>query len=235
MRSVRTVACLLAFLVVGRAWAQERSVLGTIRAKNSAGRSGYFYLPANWKGRTLPVLVLFHGDDGDAAGLIGQFRGLADEYGFVVIAPESRVSPTGQFAWEVGDKPGEITEDLRHVRDCLNEVESIAGLSVDDSHVLAAGYSGGGSTAPYAATHIKAFTAFAILHGGVFPGGLGKNRPRAWISTGRDDPARPPAQIALARDALAPLFPETVAKLYTGGHKLSDAERRDVIRWWLGC
>src|SRR5256885_3949886 len=49
---------------------------------------------------------------------------------------------------------------------------------------LIAGYSGGGSSAPYIASNRPPFTHTAVLHGGVFAGGIGPRRMPAWFSTG---------------------------------------------------
>ena len=100
--------------------------------------------------------------------------------GFAILAPESRIAPDGQANWEVGDHPGEITDDRTHVMACLAELVAVLSaehLTLDPRHVLVAGHSGGASSAPWLATSEEPFTAFAVLHGGAFPDGFGP-RPR---------------------------------------------------------
>ena len=67
----------------------------------------------------------------------------------------------------VGQRPHEVTEDYRHIMDCVREVLTLPGVRIDPAHVLIAGYSVGGSAAPYLASHEDLFTAFAVLHGHV--------------------------------------------------------------------
>jgi dienelactone hydrolase len=74
--------------------------------------------------------------------------------------------------------------------DCVREVLRTPGVRIDPARVLAAGFSVGGSVAPYIATRESLFTAFAVLHGHVVPGSLGRLRPRAWLSAGDQDRVR---------------------------------------------
>jgi poly(3-hydroxybutyrate) depolymerase len=236
---VALVAVLLV-LVVGAGMraatpqATAASQLGTIEIRNSSGRSGSYYVPNRTVDATLPILVALHGTGDSGRAMVTAFRELADARGFVVVAPDSRRSPAGQLTWQVGDFPSEVTEDLTHVLACLDEVAGDLGQEADASEVLIVGYSGGGSAAPYIATNRGRFSAFGVLHGGVFAGGLGPHRVRGWFSTGTQDPARPPAQVKEA-------FVETgnhgvgdlTLRVFPGGHGLSPAERAALIEWWL--
>jgi predicted esterase len=160
---------------------------------------------------------------------------LAQARHFAIIAPDSRTTPTGQFTWEVGDHPGEVTPDLTHTLNCIEWVQTHAGLTLDPAHVLIAGYSGGGSSAPYIGSNRPLFTHIAVLHGGVFPGGIGPRRMPAWFSTGEQDSYRPVGLVKQSADALAALgFGAVTFRTYPGRHELGDAEVRDLIDWWLG-
>jgi predicted esterase len=208
---------------------------GVIGVRNAAGRSGAYYLPSGPRAQSVPLLVLLHGSGGSGEGLIPVFRPLAQARRFAIIAPDSRRSPAGQFAWQVGDRPGDVTPDLTHVMSCIEWVRAHTGLVVDGAHVLIAGYSAGGSSAPYIASNRPPFTHLAVLHGGVFPGGIGPRRMPAWFSTGEQDRYRPVALVRQAADALAGVgFTTVTFRAYPGDHGLSDAEVRGVIAWWLG-
>jgi len=159
---------------------------------------------------------------------------LAEQHGFAIVMPDSRISPTGEFTWEVGTEPGEITPDYSHALACLAEVETNHGLLIDEQRVLGAGYSGGASSAPYLASNEELFTAFAVLHGGVFPGGIGDNIVPGWFSTGEDDSLRSPTHMQEQLDSLIPLgFDNLVLEIFPGGHGLSEEEVRRVTEWWL--
>ena len=67
----------------------------------------------------------------------------------------------------IAQRPGEVTEDYRHVMGCVREVLGLPDIRVDREPLLIAGFSVGGSVAPYIATHDDPFTAFGVLHGHV--------------------------------------------------------------------
>jgi len=208
--------------------------VGILETTNSSGRSCAYYIPAHRDGATLPMAVLIHGTGGRGAHIMGSFRSLAKHRGFVVVAPDSRQSPDGLWTWQVGDEPGEETEDLRHTLACVEEVRTMPGWQLDPSHVLIAGFSGGASLAPYIATNREPFTAYAVLHGGAFPGGLGARKVRGWMSTGRQDNIRAAAPMRQLQAVLARRSANQVRfRLFEGGHGLSNAEKSALVDWWL--
>lgn len=208
---------------------------GTIGVQNSSGRAGAYYIPAGSRSRPVPLLVLLHGSGGSGSNVIAAFRDLAGTRHFAIVAPDSRQLPTAGFTWEVGDKQGDVTPDLTHVLSCIAWLRSHIRLVVDESHVLIAGFSGGGSSAPYIASNRAGFTHAAVLHGGVFPGGIGPRRIPVWFSTGEEDPYRPIPLVQEAAGSLTNLgFPSVTFHTYPGRHDLGDAELRDLIDWWLG-
>jgi predicted esterase len=181
------------------------------------------------------VLVALHGTGGSGKHMVDSFRELAEQHGFAIAAPDSRKSPQGQLTWQVADKPGEVTPDYTHAIACFNELPRHAdGQALLQGKVLVAGYSGGASSAPYLATHYDAFSAFAVLHGGVFTGGFGHRSPRGWFSTGDRDTIRTPEHVrAAAQTAGDKIGTPTVYREFPGGHELSTAETKALIEWWL--
>ncbi|MEI6712289.1 MAG: SUMF1/EgtB/PvdO family nonheme iron enzyme [Verrucomicrobiota bacterium] len=217
----------------------------SIGVKNSSGRSGVIYLPKNYdalnaSGKRFPVMIAFHGTGGSGQDMVNTFQGLADQKDFIIVAPDSRRSPAGQFTWEVcpardPQSPyGEYTEDLFHAVNCLNELAAIPGIHLDNGNGIAVGYSGGGSSAPYFASYVKCFPSFAVLHGGVLPFGMGAEHPNGWFSTGNSDPIRSVAQVQSDKAQA-----ENVIKCkydfnsFPGGHEISQAEQAAVVQWWL--
>jgi predicted esterase len=221
---------LLAVLACGQA---EQA--GPIAVQNASGRSGAYYIPRGSASKPVPVLVILHGSGGSGQGAIDGLRELANRRHFAIIAPDSRELPGGGFTWEVGDKQGDVTPDLTHTLNCIDWVRSHTHLVVDESHVLIAGFSGGGSSAPYIASNRPGFTAAAVLHGGVFAGGIGARRFPVWISTGEQDRYRPPSLVQQAAMSLTNLgFSNVTFRTYPGGHELRNTELSDLIDWWLG-
>jgi phospholipase/carboxylesterase len=210
------------------------SRIGELRATNSSNRTGAYLLPMGFVGHAVPLLVAIHGTGGRGAQMVSLFRAEAEREGFIVVAPDSRAAPNGQFTWQVGDTVGEITEDVEHIRRCIAEVRAMAGVRIDVEHVLVAGHSGGGSTAPYVATNDDLFTAFAVLHGGAFPGGFGSHPVRGWFSTGSADLLRSPARVRQAAlDAKPAVAGQIIYREFAGGHDVSELEASELIRWWL--
>lgn len=221
-------------VLVGAAACSPGAEQGSIAVRNTAGRSGAYYLPAGPRRRPLPVLVFLHPTGGSGEGGIEWWRALADTHRFAVIAPDSRRTPDGQLTWQPGSQPGEVTPDLDHVLSCIRWVRAQRGVEVDTAHVLLAGHSGGASSAAYIASNRALFTHFAVLHGGVFPGGLGSRRVPAWVSTGEQDRVRPVTLVRQSADVLERLgFPVTF-RTYPGMHGPGEAELHDVVGWWLG-
>lgn len=210
-----------------------RSVEGALATTNSIGRAGAYYLPGGYAGATLPMLVAIHGTGGSGSVMVAAFRALADERRFLVVAPDSRRSPAGEFTWEVGTRPGEVSEDYRHALACADEVGAMPSVSVDRGRVLIAGFSGGASMAPYLATNDDRFGAFAVLHGGVFPGGLGAHAARGWISTGESDSIRTAEAQRRHESDLRAAGLDVTARTFPGGHGLGEAELRGLVDWWL--
>jgi poly(3-hydroxybutyrate) depolymerase len=215
--------------------AESAGTAGILATKNSAGRSGAYFLPSGYEGRPLPVLVMLHGTASSGAASVMALHESAEKRKFIVIAPDSRIAPNGLASWQVPDKPGDTTDDYPHIRACVEEVRAMPGVVFDASRTLVAGHSGGASSAPYVASSDDFYGAFAVLHGGVFPSGLGPRRVRGWFSTGEQDPMRPPAGVAAARDAVDKMgFGPLEYRTYPEGHEVGPDELRELLDWWLG-
>jgi poly(3-hydroxybutyrate) depolymerase len=219
----------------GRPRAAEGSRAGVVRAvqaRTSSGRQGTYFLPSHYETRVLPLMVGFHGTGGTGSLMILRLQGIAEREGFIVLAPDS-ASVAG--VWVVGQRPDDLTEDYRHVMDCVREVLRVPGVRIDPAYVLAAGFSVGGSVAPYIASHESLFTAFAVLHGHVAPGAMGPRRPRGWLSAGDRDRVRTVEYMKGVTDYLTRRegFAEVELHVFRGGHTLGDEELAALVAWWL--
>jgi predicted esterase len=164
---------------------------------------------------------------------VALFRAAAERETFIIVAPDSRIAPNGQPSWQVPDRPGDTTEDLAHIQACLAEVREMPHVQVDTSRTLVAGHSGGGSSAPYVASVDDFYTAFAVLHGGVFAGGLGPRRVRGWLSTGEADVIRPPAGVQSAAAVLRNAGFSVEYHEFHEEHGVGAEEVEALVRWWL--
>jgi len=220
-------------------WSRPRQAEGgqtggtrTLQATTSTGRQGAYFLPRDFETRALPLMVAFHGTGGTGSLMILRVQALAERARFIAVAPDS-VSVAG--AWVVGLPPHDITEDYRHVMDGVREVLRAPGVRVDPAHVLAAGFSVGGSVAPCVASHEDLFTAFAVLHGHVALDAMGPRRPRGWMSAGDRDRVRTVEQMNSAADQLRRRagFSDLALRVFHVGHSLGDEELAALVAWWL--
>ena len=225
-----SVVALLA--VSASALAGEAGETRVVKAATSTGRGGVYYLPRGHESRALPLLVVLHGTGGKGSLAIARVRALAEREGFIALAPDS-VSVAG--VWVLGQRPGETTEDRRHVMACMREVLAAPGVRVDRSRVLAAGFSVGANGAAYLATHEPAFTELAVLHGHVAAGTLGPHRPRTWVSAGDRDRVRTVEYMKTVAGHLGQQgFPDAGLHVFRADHTLVDDEIDGLVGWWLG-
>jgi predicted esterase len=210
------------------------TVEGALSTKNASGRSSYFYLPSREPGASIPLLVGLHGAGADGREMIATFRTPAASRGFAILAPSSGyAAELRTFTWHVGDHPNDFSDDYRHVAACLQELEARSDVTIDPLRVLAVGFSGGGSSAPYLASNTLPYTAFAVLHGGVFIGGVGPRRVRGWFSTGDADTIRTPEHVANQFRTMQSAGFDVIYSTFPEGHSISDMESTAVVAWWL--
>jgi len=253
-RRIRVLSALLVAVVIGgivtfralQSWEPRVSVaptvergvpgiIGRLKTANAAGRTGAYYLPSDYAAAPRPLLVIFHGQGISGSVVLPLLYDESEREKFIVVAPDSGLTPTGLATWSVPDAPGDVGADHAHIRACIDEVLAMPGVRVDGARTLVAGHSAGGSSAPYEATVDRFFTAFAVLHGGVFPGGLGPVvNVRGWFSTGTDDTFRPPAGV---RDAAERARRAGLSHVeyheFPGRHGVGAPELYALVEWWL--
>jgi poly(3-hydroxybutyrate) depolymerase len=231
LASGATVAYFRVFVFSGRASTQ----IGTARtsqATTSTGRQGAYYLPRDYESRAFPLLVILHGTGSKGSLMILRLSELAEREGFIAVAPDS-VNVAG--VWVVRQRPNDVAEDYRHVMGCVREVLALPGVRIDLAHVLIAGFSVGGSAAPFIASHEDLFTAFAVLHGHVVLDGMGPRRVRGWLSTGDRDRLRTVEYIRSAADHMMRRegFSEVEIRVFRVDHTLQETELNALVAWWL--
>ncbi len=119
---------------------------------------------------------------------------------------------------------------------CVRALQSMPGVHLDSKRTLIAGFSAGGSSAPYIASNEALFRAFAVMHGGIIAGGFGNNRVRGWFSAGDSDEDRPAEGVRRALEQLKGngWDSDLELRIFPGGHMPSGTEVRALIQWWLG-
>lgn len=212
-----------------RASGQDKVPYGqTTLGLSDDGRDGTLYVPKSYKpGTPMPLVMMLHGFSGWGDGQRALFA-LAEELGFIVIAPESRDITWGK------EIPG-FDADVRYLGPAYRHVSSL--VDIDDAHVALGGQSDG---AGYALTmglaYGDVFNHLIILAGGGLIEPLRrKGKPRIFIAQGVKDTTMPPD--VSGRKNAAQLKKEEYDVTYReheGGHRTPPEITREALRWFLG-
>jgi poly(3-hydroxybutyrate) depolymerase len=228
---IRRVIVFLVLVILSArgAFAQDDVPYGQTRLGISdTDRDGTLYVPKSYKpGTAMPLVMMLHGFSGGGDSQRRLFA-LADELGFIVVAPESRDITWGKEA------PG-FDDDVRYLGAAFRRVGSL--VNVDFDKVALGGQSDG---AGYALTMGLAY-GDTFNHLLIFAGGgliepiRRKGKPRIFIAHGVKDTTFP-IDIS-ARKNLAQLKREGYDVTYRehdGGHGTPPEVVREGILWFLG-
>ncbi len=212
-----------------RARAQNQIPYGqTPLGLSDDGRDGVLFVPKSYKeGTPMPLVMMLHGFGGWGDSQRAMFA-LAEELGFIVIAPESRDLTWGK------EIPG-FDADVRYLGAAYRRATSI--LDIDGEHVALGGQSDG---AGYALTMGLAYgdvwNHLVILAGGGLIEPLRrKGKPRIFIAQGLKDTTMLPD--ASGRKNAAQLKKEEYDVTYReheGGHRTPPGITREAMLWFLG-
>jgi phospholipase/carboxylesterase len=189
-------------------------------------RDGTVYVPKSYQaGVLMPLLMMLHGFGGSAKGVRYTFP-LAEEFGVIVIAPESRDLTWGQSI------PG-FDADVRYLGAAYRYVTGV--LDLDRAHVALGGHSDG---ATYA-------LAMGLAYGEVFNHLMGfsegivrpfrkQGKPQVFIAHGVNDNQMPIDRTS--RRFVPQLKAEgydVTYREYAGGHGVSLPIVREAFKWLL--
>jgi phospholipase/carboxylesterase len=190
-------------------------------------RGGSVYVPKSYKdGEIMPLLVMLHGLGGDALRVRSAYP-LAEEFGVIVLAPESRGLTWGQHA------PG-FDKDGTYIADAMRFVAK--SLYVDSDRVGIAGVSDG---ATYA-------IAMGIAYGDFFTHVIGfsegiiipfrkQGKPKIFIGHGTEDAQMP---IDITSRKFVPQYKadgyDVTYQEYDGGHGMPAPVLRQAFEWFVG-
>ncbi|MCO6432562.1 MAG: hypothetical protein J5J00_17040 [Deltaproteobacteria bacterium] len=200
-----------------------------LKTENSTGRSGSYFLPKNYRLKSLPLMVVLHGSSIEGETILKIFKMHAKAGQFFILAPDS----VNEWGWEIStDTP---TEDQLHIGRSLQEFLELPHLSINTDKVMIAGVSAGGTVASFIGSRNELFTHIAVLHGGAGLSFIGDHRAPFWLSTGTQDTLRPPGEVSGYTEPLKVLgFSPVSYSEFAGGHEVPEAERSALIEWWLG-
>jgi phospholipase/carboxylesterase len=162
---------------------QDNSPLGPGRHRLglARGRDGVVIVPATYEASTpAPLLVMLHGAGGTGDGVSTRV-GLAEEFGVVVLAPDSR----DQRTWDmiVG---GGFGPDVDFIADAVATVKR--RCAIDSGRITLAGFSDGASYALSLGLGAgDVYSRIIAFSPGIFQPPRTRGKPRIFISHGTDD------------------------------------------------
>ncbi len=185
-------------------------------------------MPSSYSTRRPATLVVsLHGAGGDAGGGLAPLRGIAEEFGLLLLAPESRGS-----TWDV--LVGGFGPDVEHIDRSL--AQTFDRYVVDPARVIVAGFSDGASYAlSLGITNGDLFHSVLAFSPGFAAPGKRQGSPRLFVSHGTGDSVLP---IDATSRRLVPRFRSAGYDLryqeFEGGHTVPAEIALTAVTWALG-
>ncbi|MEP0947539.1 MULTISPECIES: PHB depolymerase family esterase [Cyanophyceae] len=188
-------------------------------------RDGFIYVPTGYQpDNPVPLVLMLHGAGGDAEGALRILAGLADAYGLLLLAVESR----GR-TWDV--ILGDYGPDIAVMDRAL--AQTFSRYAIDPSRVAIAGFSDGASYALSVgitngdlSTHVVAFSP------GFMAPAAQRGEPHIFISHGTQDPVLP---IDSCSRRIVPQLQQahydTRYREFNGGHTVPADISREAMTW----
>ena len=189
-------------------------------------RDGTMYVPKSYKpGVPMPVLMMLHGFAGSAESARSLFP-LAEEFGVVIIAPESRELTWGRSV------PG-FDDDVHYLGPAYRHVAGMVDL--DERHVALGGVSdGAGYALSMGLAYGDSFNHVMVFAGGRMTPFRKQGKPRLFFAHGVDDQQMP---IDITARKFVPQLKaegyDVTYHEYQGGHRVPPAEIREAFTWFV--
>lgn len=212
----------------GATRAQDKIPYGQSRLGISDNdRDGTLYVPKSYTpGVPMPVMMMLHGFAGTGDGVRGMFP-LAEEFGIIMIAPESRGLTWGRSI------PG-FDDDVRYLGPAYRHVAGM--LDLDPEHHALAGVSdGAGYALSMGLAYGDVWNHLIVLAGGQMIPFRDQGKPKIFLAHGVDDTQMPIDKTArtyvpkLKADGYDVTYHE-----YKGGHRVPPEEIREAFKWFRG-
>lgn len=199
----------------------------------------HVYVPAGLSQEApAPMALLLHGSGDSGLEMIGNFSDLADRFGVVLLAVDSR-----DYSWDIM-VAGAHLRNTRNIPDWGVDVGRIDTalarafeiFNVDSSRTALVGFSdGAGYGLSLGANNAGLFHNVIAFAPGLLTRVDGKARGRVFIAHGQQDRVLP---VAPTRDIFVPAlrglgFAVTL-RLFDGRHTMPPNIRREAFEWWLG-
>jgi phospholipase/carboxylesterase len=189
-------------------------------------RDGVLYVPKGYKAGTAVALVLWLHGAGGSGQVSDSLGALADEFGFLVLAPDSR-------EWTWGSILGRWDADLDFIQKAMRLITS--EYTVDRQRIFVGGFSDGASFSlslgiSYGDTFHKIYAGAP----GVMQPIAANGKPPIFISHGTEDQTMP---IDVTSRTFVPrlkkLGYDVTYREYQGRHQLPPSILREAIEWMM--
>ena len=188
-------------------------------------RDGLVYVPAGYSERSpAPLMLIFHGAGGAGSRAAAWFP-LADAFGVVLLAPDSR----DERSWDA--VLGDWGPDLQFIAGALRQ--TVARWAIDRGRMCAAGFSDGASYAlSFGIGAGDVFSHVAAFSPGLMTPRDARGKPRIFISHGLSDPVMPIAETSRRFvPALRQLGYDVTFREYDGRHNVPEPIVREAFAW----
>jgi phospholipase/carboxylesterase len=199
--------------------------MGTIRLRDAAKRDGRLYVPRQAAPqRPLPLIVLLHGGGGRAQDFRSTFP-LAEEFGVVMLALDSRHN-----TWDGIDSP--FGPDVQFIDAALRY--TFERVAVDRERIAIGGLSDGGAYAlSLGLVNGDLFTHLVAVAPGFFaPPAPPTGRPRIFVAHGTRDNVY---SVAGSRRDIVPRLKSAGYDVtyyeFDGPHWVTEAAAREALKW----
>jgi phospholipase/carboxylesterase len=188
-------------------------------------RDGVFYVPKGYQdGHATPLLVWLHGAGG-SGNISENLAGLADEFGIIVLAPDSR-------EWTWGSILGNWQPDLDVLKRAMEEVQSRCAVAKE--RIWLGGFSDGASfSLSLGISYGNVFSRVYAGSPGVMQPIAVNGKPPIFISHGTSDQTMPIDETSRKFvPRLKGLGYDVTYREYDGRHLLPPEILREVITWF---
>lgn len=201
---------------------------GLQRLNLGEGREGFLYAPTGYStDQSTPLVLSLHGAGGNAHHGLALLQGLADEMGFLLLAPSAH-----QQTWDVirgGYGPDVLLID-RALEQTFNR------YNVDPTHVAIGGFSDGASYAlSLGITNGDLFSHVIAFSPGFMAPTAQEGTPRFFISHGTEDQVLP---IDRCSRRIVPQLGKAGYNVhyqeFEGGHKVPENISDGAVTWFTG-
>src|SRR5262245_36627212 len=189
-------------------------------------RDGVLYVPKGYQaGVPTPLVVMFHGAGGSGLSTSSSTFPLADEFGFIVLAPDSR----SELTWDL--VLGQYGPDVEFLQDAFRQ--TLGRCSIDRQRLTVAGHSDGASySLSFGIGAGDVFGHIIAMSPGVLSPVAARGKPKIFISHGVNDTTMPIDDTSRKFvPRLKGLGYDVTYREYEGGHGAPPAIVREAFEW----